>query len=474
MGETSGEEQLRNDAKSRILCIGAGHVGGPSMAVIAHNCPHCQVVVVDIDEKRIEAWNSSKLPVYEPGLKEVVTETRGRNLFFSTDISENIDRADIIFVSVNTPLKTYGHGAGIAPDLRYWESTARQIVQASKDSKIVVEKSTVPVWTAAAMERILNANSRGIRFVVLSNPEFLAEGSAIGDMQKPDRVLIGGRDSASGAEAVERLVELYEHWVPRERIITTNLWSSELSKLAANAFLAQRVSSINSISALCEKTGADVTEVARAIGLDHRIGSEFLRASIGFGGSCFKKDILNLVYLCENEGLPGVATYWRQVVEMNELQQKRFFTRILSAMFNTLGGKRIAVFGASFKAHTADVRESPGLTLSRRLLEEKAQVVITDPRALDNARQALVEVGNEVVFEEDPYAAARGAHAIVLVTDWPSFGALDYQAIYSGMEKPAFVFDGRNMLYHDRLRQIGFEVYAVGKPARTTLNPDFQ
>ena len=474
MTNIPGEDRLESEAGPRILCIGAGHVGGPSMAVIAHNCPHCQVVVVDIDEERVQAWNSSRLPVYEPGLKEVVKKTRGRNLFFSTDIDENIERADIIFVSVNTPLKTYGHGSGIAPDLRYWESTARQIVQASTDSKIVVEKSTVPVRTAAAMERILNANNRGTRFVVLSNPEFLAEGSAIRDMQQPDRVLIGGRDSSSGAEAVERLVQLYANWVPRERIITTNLWSSELSKLAANAFLAQRVSSINAISALCEKTGADVTEVARAIGLDHRIGSQCLRASVGFGGSCFKKDILNLVYLCENEGLPGVANYWRQVVEMNDLQQKRFFTRILSAMFNTLVGKRIALFGASFKAHTADVRESPGLDLTRRLLEEKAEVVITDPQALDNARQALGELGRSVVFEEDPYEAARGAHAIALVTEWPSFGELDYQAIYSAMEKPGFLFDGRNMLPHDQLRQIGFEVYAVGKPARTTLNPEFE
>ncbi len=452
---------------ANILCIGAGHVGGPTMAVIAKNCPQHRVVVVDINEERIAAWQSDHLPIFEPGLDEIVRQARGRNLFFSTEIDRQISDADIIFVSVNTPTKTFGRGAGKAADLQYWEKTARQILENSTAPKIVVEKSTLPVRTAAAMERILNSN--GLHFDVISNPEFLAEGTAIRDMENPDRVLIGGRETTSGQHAVQAIAEIYGNWVPRERIITTNLWSSELSKLAANAFLAQRISSINAISALCEKTEADVTEVAHAIGLDNRIGSHFLRASVGFGGSCFKKDILNLVYLCEHNGLYEVARYWEQVVKMNEYQQNRFVATIVSAMFNTVAAKRVALFGAAFKANTGDTRESPALAVCRALLEEKADVVMTDPHALANARFDLGKLAERVEFEIDPYKAAKGAHAIAILTEWPEYTRLDYEAIYDSMIKPAFVFDGRNVLDQAMLQKIGFNVYAIGKPPRVNF-----
>ena len=447
-----------------ILCIGAGYVGGPTMAVIAKHCPEYRVVVVDINAAKIAAWNSDQLPIYEPGLDEVVRCARGRNLFFSTEIDRNIAEADIIFVSVNTPTKTFGQGAGRAADLQYWEKTARQIVESSTTPKVVVEKSTLPVRTAQAMERILDCNDNGIHFDVVSNPEFLAEGSAIRDMEEPDRVLVGGRETPSGQEAIQAIVDIYAHWVPRDRIITTNLWSSELSKLAANAFLAQRVSSINAISALCEKTEADVAEVARAIGTDSRIGPRFLRASVGFGGSCFKKDILNLVYLCEHYSLYEVAAYWEQVVRMNEYQENRFVSNMVSAMFNTVAGKRIALFGAAFKANTSDIRESPALAVCRGLLEEHAHVVLTDPYALDNARAELGDAADKVIFEPDPYAAVEGAHAIAVLTEWSQFAELDYEAIHESMVKPAFIFDGRNILDHKKLHAIGFNVYAVGRP----------
>ncbi|HMQ51778.1 MAG TPA: UDP-glucose 6-dehydrogenase [Anaerolineae bacterium] len=454
---------------TNILCIGAGYVGGPTMSVIAKNCPEHRVTVVDINEERIKAWQSGNLPIYEPGLDEVVRIARGRNLFFSTDVDRGIREADIIFVSVNTPTKTFGQGAGKAADLQYWEKTARQILVNSDRSKIVVEKSTLPVRTAAAMERILNSN--GMKFDVLSNPEFLAEGTAIEDMEDPDRVLIGGRETASGQKAVQTLVDIYAHWVPRERIITTNLWSSELSKLVANAFLAQRVSSINAIASLCEKTEADVSEVAHAIGLDNRIGSRFLRASVGFGGSCFKKDILNLVYLCEYYNLPEVAAYWEQVVTMNDYQQKRFVSRMVSSMFNTVAGKRIALFGVAFKADTGDTRESPALNVTRHLLEERAEVIITDPHALKNAQYDLADVADQITFEPDPYKAVEGAHAVAVMTEWKQYANLDYQKIFDAMVKPAFIFDGRNILDHCRLHKLGFNVFAIGKPALTNF-PD--
>jgi UDPglucose 6-dehydrogenase len=450
---------------TNILCIGAGYVGGPTMAVIAKNCPQHRVVVVDMNEEKIRAWQSDELPIYEPGLLEVVRCARGRNLFFSTEIDRNIAEADIIFVSVNTPTKTFGQGAGRAADLQFWEKTARQILANSSNSKIVVEKSTLPVRTAEAMERILNSNNRGLHFDVISNPEFLAEGTAVQDMENPDRVLVGGRQTPSGQQAVEAVASIYANWVPRERIVTTNLWSSELSKLVANAFLAQRISSINAISALCEKTGADVDEVARAIGMDSRIGPKFLRAGVGFGGSCFRKDILNLVYLSEHYGLDEVAAYWEQVIHMNEYQGRRFVTGMVSTMFNTVAGKRIALFGAAFKANTGDTRDSPALAITRRLLEEHAQVVLTDPYALENARTDLGSLADKVIFEPDPYAAAADAHAIAILTDWRQFADLDYEHIYEHMSKPAFLFDGRNLLHHAHLYEIGFNVYPTGKPS---------
>jgi UDPglucose 6-dehydrogenase len=454
---------------ANILCIGAGHVGGPTMAVVAKHCPEHRIVVVDINQARIAAWQSDHLPIYEPGLDEIVRQTRDRNLFFSADIYGHIPEADIIFVSVNTPTKTFGQGAGKAADLQYWEKTARQILENSTSPKVVVEKSTLPVRTAVAMERILNSNDHDLHFDVVSNPEFLAEGTAIRDMENPDRVLVGARETPSGQRALQAIVDIYAHWVPRERILTANLWSSELSKLAANAFLAQRISSINAISALCEKTEANVAQVARAIGMDSRIGPRFLRASVGFGGSCFKKDILNLAYLCEYYGLYEVAAYWEQVVKMNEYQQARFVSNMVSAMFDTVASKRIAVFGAAFKANTSDTRESAALTVCRALLEERAKVVITDPYALENARAALGEAAEHVIFEPDPYVAAREAHAIALLTEWPQFAELDYEIIHESMVKPAFIFDGRNILDHQGLHAMGFNVYPIGKPPLTNF-----
>jgi UDPglucose 6-dehydrogenase len=452
-------------SKTNILCIGAGYVGGPTMAVIADRCPDVRVTVVDINKDRIAAWNGDSLPIYEPGLDAVVRRARGRNLFFSTDAAGEIRSADIIFVSVNTPTKTFGEGAGRAADLQYWEKTAREILANSDAGKIVVEKSTLPVRTAAAMARILNSNGKGLRFQVLSNPEFLAEGTAVADLEKPDRVLIGSEETAEGRVARTKLAQIYATWVPRERIIESNVWSAELSKLTANAFLAQRISSINSISAVCEKTEADVDEVAFAIGTDSRIGPKFLRSSVGFGGSCFKKDILNLVYLADSYGLGEVARYWEAVVKLNEWQQTRFVRNMLTHMFNTVAGKRIAVFGFAFKADTGDTRESPAFAVTRDLLAERARVVITDPKALDNARHDLEGVPGSVEFEPDPYKAAIGAHAIAVVTEWKLYRELDYRKIYESMEKPAFVFDGRNILDHRALFEIGFNVFPIGKMA---------
>lgn len=451
------------NVKTKVLCIGAGYVGGPTMTVIADKCPHIQVTVVDINQARIDAWNSDSLPIYEPGLDEVVRRARGRNLFFSTDVASAIKDADIIFVSVNTPTKTFGQGAGKASDLQYWEKTARQILEVSTSNKIIVEKSTLPVRTAAAMERILNSNDKGLHFEVLSNPEFLAEGTAIQDLLNPDRVLIGSHQTESGLAACKQVVDIYANWVSRDRILTTNLWSSELTKLTANAFLAQRISSINSISALCERTGADVDEVAYVMGKDSRIGSKFLKASIGFGGSCFKKDILNLVYLCSYYGLPEVAAYWESVVQINEWQTHRFVARMLEHMFNTIAGKRIAVFGFAFKANTGDTRESPANLVVRDLLEEQAHPVVTDPKAIPDAKRDLKDVLDKVLFVEDEYKVAEKAHAVVICTEWQQYSKLDWQRIYDNMEKPAFIFDGRNILDAGALRQIGFEVISVGK-----------
>ncbi|MBN1306854.1 MAG: UDP-glucose 6-dehydrogenase [Chitinispirillaceae bacterium] len=448
-----------------ILCIGAGYVGGPTMAVIAARCPQYRVTVVDVNPVRIDAWNSDRLPIYEPGLLEIVKIARNRNLFFSTDIGRGIGEAEVIFVSVNTPTKTFGAGAGKAADLQYWEKTARDILRASRSDKIIVEKSTLPVRTARAMERILEANDKGIRFEVLSNPEFLAEGTAVDDLNNPDRVLIGSHETEAGIKARNVLVEIYANWVPVERILTSNVWSAELSKLASNAFLAQRISSINSISALCEKTEANVNEVARAIGMDRRIGNRFLRASVGFGGSCFKKDILNLVYLCEKYGLHEVALYWESVIAINDYQKRRFVKTMLRVMFNTIAGKKIALFGFAFKADTGDTRESPAIDVARELAEEQAHVVITDPQALRNAENDLASCRMQVTFTEDPYEAASGAHAIAVMTEWELYKTLDYQRIFDGMEKPAFLFDGRNILDHEKLHEIGFNVFPVGEAA---------
>ena len=451
----------------KILCIGAGYVGGPTMAMIASKCPRYRVTVVDIDPERIAAWNSDELPIYEPGLDQLVAAARGRNLFFSTDIEAGIRENDIIFVSVNTPTKAFGLGAGMAADLQYWEKTARQILAFSVSSKIVIEKSTLPVKTALAMERILNSSANGVFFDVLSNPEFLAEGTAVRDLEQPDRILIGSRETERGLKARETLAEIYANWVPREKIITSNIWSSELSKLVANAFLAQRISSINAVSALCEKAEADVTEVAHAVGMDSRIGAKFLNASIGFGGSCFKKDILNLVYLCRNYGLEEVADYWESVVKINDYQQERFIRNMLGAMFNTLAGKRICLWGFAFKANTSDTRESPAIFVTRRLLEERAEVVVSDPKALKNARMDLAGAAGRVSYVEDPVCAAEGCHAIALLTEWDVYRHLDLRKIFETMEKPAFIFDGRNLLDHRRCFDIGFNVYPLGKPPLT-------
>jgi UDPglucose 6-dehydrogenase len=433
------------------------------MAMIAAKCPPYKVTVVDINPARIAAWNSDSLPIYEPGLDVLVQKTRGVNLFFSTAVEAGISDSDIIFVSVNTPTKTFGQGAGKAADLQFWEKTARQILAHSTADKIVVEKSTLPVRTAEAMERILNNNTKNVHFEVVSNPEFLAEGTAMADLENPDRVLIGSHETSTGLAARKAIVDIYAHWVPQDRILESNVWSAELSKLTANAFLAQRISSINAISALCEKTQADVAEVTKAIGKDSRIGAKFLKAGVGFGGSCFKKDILNLVYICHGYGLTEVAEYWESVIKINGWQENRFIRTMLENMFNTVAGKRIALFGFAFKADTGDTRESPALVIARGLLEERAQVVITDPEALDNARQDLVDVKESLSFETDPYCAAEGAHAVALLTDWKLYQDLDYQRILRSMERPAFLFDGRNLLDHKKLFEVGFNVFAIGK-----------
>ena len=454
-----------------IVCIGAGYIGGPTMAVIAKMNPDRKVIVVDINKSRIAAWNSKNyaLPIFEPGLVDVVKEVRGKNLFFSTDIKKAVQDCDIIFVGVNTPTKMFGKGAGRASDLQYWEATARNVAKWANGDKIVVEKSTLPVRTAAAMSAILNTHEK-YHFEVLSNPEFLAEGTAIKDLLTPDRVLIGGAKTPSGDAAVDELVKVYcgkgGKWVPRERVLTTNVWSAELTKLAANAFLAQRVSSINAIAGLCEATGADVDEVARVIGADHRIGPTFLKAGPGFGGSCFKKDVLNLVYLCETFGLHTAAEYWMGVIKMNDHQQERIVSRLFRAMFNTLANKKIAMFGFAFKADTGDTRETPAGTVARLLNDEHVCLSITDPKAIPNAKKDLEDLLCTPIpptYTSDPYVAAKDADAILLMTDWSEYPALDWTKLYKSMRKPALVFDTRNCLDADKLRKIGFTVLNIGK-----------
>jgi len=450
-----------------IVCIGAGYIGGPTMAVVAMMNPDRKVVVCDIDAKRIAAWNSKKyeLPIYEPGLVDVVRSVRGRNLFFTTDIKKAVKECDIVFVGVNTPTKMFGRGAGRASDLQFWEATAREIKACAEGDKIIVEKSTLPVRTAAAMSAILNDHAKH-EFIVLSNPEFLAEGTAINDLLRPDRVLIGGPDTASGRAAVAQICDIYAgkggRWVPRERILTTNVWSAELSKLAANAMLAQRVSSINALAGLCEATGADVDEVARVMGTDHRIGPEFLKAGPGFGGSCFKKDVLNLVYLCEMFGLHTAAEYWTGVIKMNDHQQARIVSRLFKEMFNTLANKKIAMFGFAFKADTGDTRETPAGYVARLLHEEHVRLVITDPKAMENGRRDLADLDG-IAWERNPFKAAKDADAVLLMTDWREYPALDWAKIFRSMRKPALVFDTRNCLDAKALRKLGFKVLNIGK-----------
>jgi len=436
------------------------------MAMIAEKCKSHTVTVVDINQARIDAWNSSELPIFEPGLTEIVERCRGKNLFFSTDVDTAIKEAEIIFISVNTPTKTYGVGAGRAADLRYIEKCARKIAEVAENDKIVVEKSTLPVRTAESIKRILESNSNGRKFQILSNPEFLAEGTAIKDLENPDRVLIGGDQEPEGLAAIQTLVDVYAEWVPREHILTTNLWSSELSKLTANAFLAQRISSINAISALCEATGANVDEVAHAIGTDSRIGPKFLKSSVGFGGSCFQKDILNLVYLCQHFGLPEVANYWNGVIEMNDYQKRRFGNRVLSKMFNTVSDKKIAVLGFAFKKDTNDTRESAAIYVCKDLLEEQAHVAIYDPQVKPEQIYKDLGINSEnsnLSIYEDAYSACKDAHAILILTEWDQFNELDFERIYKAMHLPAFIFDGRNLLDLKKLEAIGFEVSGIGK-----------
>lgn len=459
----------------RICCIGAGYVGGPTMAVIAQKNPNVIVTVVDLNKERIALWNDedlSKLPIYEPGLSDVVADCRGRNLFFDTDVDKAIREADMIFISVNTPTKTYGKGKGMAADLKYIELCARQIAEVAENDKIVVEKSTLPVRTAEALKDILSNNSKGLNFQILSNPEFLAEGTAVTDLQNPDRVLIGGEMTDDGKKAMEELVNIYASWIPRERILTTNVWSSELSKLTANAFLAQRVSSINAMSELCEVTGADVEEVSRAIGFDSRIGSKFLKASVGFGGSCFQKDILNLVYIARTYGLQEVADYWEQVILLNNHQKKRFADKIIKTLYNTVSGKKIAFLGWAFKKDTNDTRESAAIYVAKDLIDESAFIHVYDPKVsekqmlsdLDYLEPASEKLHREqLVFADSPYEALKNAHAVAILTEWDEFKTYDWQQIYDNMKKPAFVFDGRNILDREALQGIGFQVFTIGK-----------
>ncbi|MGM1429353.1 nucleotide sugar dehydrogenase [Sphingobacterium lactis] len=455
----------------KIACIGAGYVGGPTMSVIAQKNPGVQVTVVDLNKSRIEAWNAEnldELPVYEPGLDAVVAEARGRNLFFSTDVEGAIAEADMIFISVNTPTKTYGKGKGQAADLKFIELCARQIADVATSSKIIVEKSTIPVRTAATIKSILDHTGKGIQFHVLSNPEFLAEGTAIQDLHNPDRILIGGEDKG----AIAALKSIYEAWVPSERIITTNLWSSELSKLVANAFLAQRVSSINSISELCEVTGANVDEVAHAIGQDSRIGSKFLKASVGFGGSCFQKDLLNLVYIARSYNLKSVADYWEQVILINDHQKTRFAEKIIQSMYNTVNGKKIAFMGWAFKKNTNDTRESAAIYVADHLLDEQAQIAVYDPKVqADQIYKDLDYLGTRTADENkellsvtpDPYEAAQDAHGLAVLTEWDEFKDLDWKKIKDSMKKPAFIFDGRKLLDREKLEGLGFVYYAIGE-----------
>ncbi len=457
-----------------ICCIGAGYVGGPTMAIIAQKCPHIKVTVVDLNQERINKWNDddvNNIPIYEPGLAEIVKESRGRNLFFSTEVDKAIDEAELIFISVNTPTKTYGTGKGMASDLKYIELCARQIAKVAKNDKIVIEKSTLPVRTAEAIKNILDNTGNGVQFQILSNPEFLAEGTAVEDLLNPDRVLIGGESTSEGQKAIQLLADVYLNWVAPDKILTTNLWSSELSKLTANAYLAQRVSSINALSELCEKTGADINEVAKAIGMDVRIGPKFLKASVGFGGSCFQKDILNLVYIAKSYGLNQVADYWEQVIIMNDHQKQRFSKKIVNTLYNTVTDKKIAFLGWAFKKDTNDSRESAAIYIANDLIFERAKIAVYDPKVnleqiLDDLNylesRTVVQNSKYISSFDNPYNACKDAHAIAILTEWDEFKDYDWNKIYDSMLKPAFVFDGRNLLDGNKMREIGFQYQAIG------------
>ena len=463
-----------------ICCIGAGYVGGPTMAVIALKCPNINVTVVDINKDRIDAWNSedlSKLPVYEPGLDDVIKEARGRNLFFSTDVDKAIETSEMIFISVNTPTKTYGEGKGMAADLKYVELCARQIAKVATSDKIIVEKSTLPVRTAETIQTILDSTGNGVNFEVLSNPEFLAEGTAISDLFESDRVLIGSQQTKSGLKACQALVDIYANWIPKDKILSTNVWSSELSKLTANAFLAQRISSINAISALCEATEANVDEVAAAIGADSRIGPKFLKASVGFGGSCFQKDILNLVYLCKYYNLDEVANYWEQVIKLNDYQKKRFAASIITSLFNTVSGKKITLLGWAFKKDTNDTRESAAIYIADHLIENQAEIHVYDPKVSEEqikndmlylwgqkgySKDVINNWLEQINVHYDPYIAMDSSHAIAIITEWDEFKDYDWEKVYKSLQKPAFIFDGRNILDKSTLSKIGFNLKGIG------------
>lgn len=459
-----------------ICCIGAGYVGGPTMAVLALKNPEIKITVVDVNQERINAWNDTNLdllPVYEPGLAEIIAKTRNVNLFFSTDVDQAIDEAEMIFISVNTPTKTYGVGKGMAADLKYIELCARQIARVATSPKIVVEKSTLPVRTASTIKTILKNSENNVAFEILSNPEFLAEGTAISDLLNPDRVLIGGDyHTNQGKQAINTLVSIYENWVPSNKIITTNIWSSELSKLTANAFLAQRISSINAMSAICEATEANIDEVAYAIGKDSRIGEKFLKASVGFGGSCFQKDILNLVYIAQSFGLNEVAAYWEQVILMNNYQKKRFARKIVSEMFNTVSGKKIALLGWAFKKDTNDSRESAAIDIANYLIEEQAELHIYDPKVTPQqilsdlervTNLPIDQLSSKITIHSNSGEIFQKAHAVVILTEWDAFKSYDYEAIKKQMFEPAFLFDGRNILDPTKIKQIGFQYYGIGK-----------
>jgi len=424
-----------------ICCIGAGYVGGPTMAVIALKCPHINVTVIDSNSDKIKAWNGplDSLPVYEPGLPEIVEKVRDRNLFFSVDLKGNIEKAEMIFMAVNTPTKTKGEGAGMAADLRHIEACTRDIAKYAKNDKIIVEKSTLPVRTAEKIKEILASEADGVNFEILSNPEFLAEGTAIEDLFKSDRVLIGCENSPSSKRALRSLVEIYENWIPKNKILTTGIWTAELAKLASNAMLAQRISSINSLSALCEKTGADINELSIAIGMDHRIGPYFLEASVGFGGSCFQKDILNLVYLSKYYGLDEVAEYWHYVIKINDYQKKRFSKKILQSFGGEVKNKRVCVLGWAFKANTNDSRESSSIYVAVDLLRAGASLNIYDPlveknRIIDDLLNVFGSdyfsiISKKVNICSSIHLAIKNVDSIGILTEWEEFKLFNWDNV---------------------------------------------